>query len=143
MFNFMCSAPAGAVPQFELQVPKIMRHKYVEDQRNYTLVSFYTENQSFEESNCIQTEETKHFIIFRGALEGQNDCKINHWMEYENESLFDMYSATVGYDDLIGNLLINVLKFGLFPFFLKNYLLVMEKLAFVRLSIFFKFQPIE
>ena len=104
MFNFMCSSPAGGVPQFELQVPKIMRHKYVEDNRNYTLVPFFDDGKSFEESNCFQTDETEHFIIFRGALEGQKDCKINHWSEFENNSLFDVYTATVGYDDLIGQI---------------------------------------
>ena len=104
MFNFICSSPAGGVPQFELQVPKIFRHKYVEDNRNYTLVPEFNENISFETSQCSQTDETDHFVIFRGGLEGQKDCKINHWSEFENDTLFDVYRATVGYDDLVGSI---------------------------------------
>ena len=64
MSEFICSSPEGATPQFEMQVPKVMRHKYLTDNRNYTLVPFFDENLSFENSNCVQSEETEHFVIF-------------------------------------------------------------------------------
>ena len=102
MSNFICSSPEGKTPQFEMQVPKIMRHKYLPDERNYTLVPFYNEEVSFDLSNCVATEETEHFIIFRGSLEAREECQINHWIEYEDAGLFDVYTATVGYDDLTG-----------------------------------------
>ena len=102
MSNFICSSPEGATPQFEMQVPKITRHKYIEDNRNYTLVPFYEEGVLFEKSNCFASDEDEHFVTFRGALEGQSDCQINHWIEYEDNHLFDVYKATIGYDDLTG-----------------------------------------
>ena len=104
MSNFICSAPEGSVPQFEMQVPKIIRHKYLEDNRNYTLVPFFDDNTVFSNSKCIQTEETEHFVIFRGSLEGRDECQINHWIEYQNDSLFDLYTGTIGYDDLTGTI---------------------------------------
>ena len=60
--------------------------------------------ESFEASKCHKTEETPHFIIFRGAFEGQKGCNIIHWIEIENNYLYDVYSATVGYDDLTGEI---------------------------------------
>ena len=104
MSNFICSSPEGATPQFEMQVPKIIRHKYLTDTRNYTLIPFFDEGVKFESSNCIQSEESEHFVTFKGALEGQGACQINHWIEYEGDALFDVYTATVGYDDLTGEI---------------------------------------
>ena len=35
----ICSSPEDGPAQFEIQVPKIKRHKYLKDERQYTLIS--------------------------------------------------------------------------------------------------------
>ena len=50
--------------------------------------------------SCFQTTESDHFVTFRGPLDGSPDCPINQLVEFDGTSLFDVYQAVIGYDDL-------------------------------------------
>ena len=95
MSSFRCSSDDATVPQFEMQVPKIIKHKYIEDNRFQTLIPFYEEGVSFANSSCLHVDETENFLIFRGPLEGVDECQINHFVEFDDENLYDIYSGMV------------------------------------------------
>lgn len=97
MSSFRCSSEDSLVPQFEMQVPKIIKHKYIEDDRVQTLIPFYEDGIFFANSSCIHAEETDNFLIFRGPLEGRDECQINHFVEFDDENLYDIYSGMVNY----------------------------------------------
>ena len=101
MSSFRCSSGDGLVPQFEMQVPKIIKHKYIEDDRVQTLIPFYEDGILFANSSCIHADETDNFLIFRGPLEGRDECQINHFVEFDDESLYDIYSGMVNYISLV------------------------------------------
>jgi len=98
----ICSSPEDGPAQFEIQVPKIKRHKYLKDERKYSLISAFdsTNPGIFSESSCLQTTESDHFVTFRGPLDGSPDCPINQLVDFDGSSLFDVYQAVIGYDDL-------------------------------------------
>ena len=50
--------------------------------------------------SCFQTTESDHFVTFRGPLDGSPNCPINQLVEFDGTSLFDVYQAVIGYDDL-------------------------------------------
>ena len=50
--------------------------------------------------SCLQTTESDHFVTFRGPLDGSPECPINQMVEFDGSSLYDVYQAVIGYDDL-------------------------------------------
>ena len=83
-------------------MPQIKRHLYIDDERFYTLIPRFDDStiDNFSKSKCIQTDENEHYVTFSGQLEGNQDCHIHRKVEFDGENLYDVYSGSVGYDDL-------------------------------------------
>lgn len=101
--QLICSSVNNGTAQFEVQLPKIQRHKYLPDERKYGLIPEYdsTNQNAFQMSSCLQTTEDDHYVTFRGPLDGNQNCQIYQTVEFDGISLYDVYEFVIGYDDLV------------------------------------------